>query len=106
VNSDNIYWLRVEGYSIWGLPFLDVISTECSVLCPIALEKLQATRAGFEPATPAFQCRRLNHLTTELVAVKWRIRKSVSDASNVYNMMFASRRMLFSECYSIDANIV
>ena len=61
----------------WGLPFLDVISTACSVLCPIACEKLQATRAGFKPATPAFQCRRLNHLTTQLVDVM-RIRMGIA----------------------------
>ena len=33
---------------------------------------------GFEPATPAFQCRRLNHLTIELVEVKWQIRMGIA----------------------------
>ena len=48
------------------------------MLCLIACEKLQAARAGFEPVTPAFQCRRLNHLTTELVDVKWRIQMGIA----------------------------
>ena len=43
-----------ENKSNLDLSFLDVKSTECSVLCPIACEKLQAARAGYEPATPAF----------------------------------------------------
>ena len=41
-------------YSVLGLPFLDVIRIECSVLCPIACEKFLAARVGFKPATPAF----------------------------------------------------
>ena len=40
-----------EWYSNLGLPLLDVVSTVCSVLCTIACEKLQAARAGFEPAS-------------------------------------------------------
>jgi hypothetical protein len=51
--------------------------SECSVLCPITCVKLHAAQAGFEPATPAFWCRRLNHLTTELVEVKRWIRMGI-----------------------------
>ena len=67
-----------EWYSNLGLPLLDVVSTVCLMLCPIACEKLQATRAGFEPATPAFKCRRYNHLTTELVQVVRQIQTGIA----------------------------
>jgi hypothetical protein len=38
---------RGECYSVLGLPFLDVISTGCSVLCQIA-------GAGFEPVVSKY----------------------------------------------------
>ena len=66
------------------VPFLDGINAECSVLCPIAYEKLQAARAGFEPTTPAFKCKRINHLTTELVEVNWWIQMGIAVGTTVH----------------------
>ena len=56
-------------------PTRRVRSTGYSGLCPLPAEKKsQGARAGFEPATLAFQCERHHHLNPELVQFMWWIR--------------------------------
>jgi hypothetical protein len=78
VNILTLALLEKSSFSILGFR-LDIISTEYSELCSIACERnYRPLGREFEPATPAFWCRCLNHWTNKLVEIKRQIRIEIA----------------------------